>query len=816
MKIFQTPRRDSITLLYHYFHPDDVVSAKLFSDIAEDMAKRGDKVTVITSNRFCHHPDKAVTPYRETYKGCEIIRCYRPGLDQTNTYLRLINVLWMFAGWLWKVFTLPPAEIYLIGSDPQFSQLLFPLIKWIRPKSRIVFWCHDLFPEAAIADREKVLLVFLAKTLKRMIKPCYKYADLVVDIGPCMRKRLDAYETNPAARKTVTPWALVEPDAVPDFESGKSRIYGQAELVLLYSGNMGKAHDFELFIELARKTATINPRILFAFGCRGKRFGELKAALKAGDVNITLLPFAEESELKERLSASDIHMVSLREKWAGVVVPSKFFGSLAVGRPALYTGPADSTIAKLIRKHNLGWILTRDNLSEIAGKLVDLAKNKAGLSAWQQNAFDAYQNHFSKRIMLDAWADLLARPAEKPIPAPRPLPIPVLVPAGPKLRVLHVFKTYLPDSFGGVEQVIYQLASSTTRMGVDNTVLCISKGQESTIDYTPEARVVRCPTHFEKASTPISFTIFHEYSRCIKEADVVHYHFPYPVQDLLHLMYGGKKPSLVTYHSDIIRQKNLKKLYKPLMQRFLAAVDVIVATSENYFHTSDVLKRYEHKVRVIPLGIDEDCYPQVDEANRQSWRERVGEGFFLFIGVLRYYKGLTYLLKAVKDRPNHRIVIAGGGPMEAELKAEAQALGLSNIEFVGWISELDKVSLLSLCSAVVFPSHLRAEAFGVTLLEGAMFGKALLSTEIGTGTSYVNLHNVTGLTTPPADPDAIRAALDRFAADPEQTKQFGVNAQERYRRLFTAESMTRDYYAIYTELAARGAKGERPTAVDAA
>src|SRR5690606_1882198 len=113
----------------------------------------------------------------------------------------------------------------------------------------------------------------------------------------------------------------------------------------------------------------------------------------------------------------------------------------------------------------------------------------------------------------------------------------------------------------------------------------------------------------------------------------------------------------------------------------------------------------------------------------------------------------------------YRIVIAGSGPIEGELKRQAAELNLRNVHFLGHVSDREKVALFKLSRAVVFPSYLRSEAFGVTLLEGAMFGRPLISTEIGSGTSHVNIHGETGLVVPPGSPKALRAGMDRLYED---------------------------------------------------
>lgn len=304
---------------------------------------------------------------------------------------------------------------------------------------------------------------------------------------------------------------------------------------------------------------------------------------------------------------------------------------------------------------------------------------------------------------------------------------------------------------------------------------------------------------FQFASTGFSYSVFKQFREMAAEADVVNYHFPWPFMDLVHFMSGMNKPCVATYHSDIIRQRHLLKLYRPLMNRFLHSVDRIVAASPNYLHTSDVLQQFPDKTRVIPYGLDKAGYPQPDAERMAQWRQRLGGRFFLFVGVMRYYKGLHILLDALKD-VDYPVVIVGAGPLEAELHAQAAALGLRNLHFLGRLGDEDKVALLQLSYAIVFPSHLRSEAFGISLLEGAMYGKPMISSEIGTGTSYINIHGETGLVVPPSDPLAFRAAMRQLWNNPEQAAQMGLKAEARYRQLFTADQMGQRWSELYQEL----------------
>ncbi len=367
------------------------------------------------------------------------------------------------------------------------------------------------------------------------------------------------------------------------------------------------------------------------------------------------------------------------------------------------------------------------------------------------------------------------------------------------MKVLHFYRTYYPDSFGGVEQVIRQMVAGSARLGIDAEILTLTRDKQN-LEIEYEGRPVhRAPLDLEIASAGFSWSALTRFKQLAAKADVIHYHFPWPFMDIAHFACGIQKPSVVTYHSDIVRQKYLLKLYQPLQNKFLNRVDRIVATSPNYLATSPTLAKYRDKTEIITYGLDRSIYPQAADEDLRKWRARFPQPFFLFVGMLRYYKGLHVLLEAAAGT-QIPIVILGDGPVEQELKRQAQALNLQHVHFLGALPETDKVALLSLCYALAFPSHLRSEAFGITLLEAAMFGKPMISCEIGTGTSYVNLDQYTGIVAPANDALAFRAAMQDLLASPEKAARMGQNATARYEELFTAERMAARYQNLYQQL----------------
>ena len=372
------------------------------------------------------------------------------------------------------------------------------------------------------------------------------------------------------------------------------------------------------------------------------------------------------------------------------------------------------------------------------------------------------------------------------------------------MKVLHFYRTYYPDTQGGLEEAIRQICLSTASLGTENRVLTLQRKLGKATVEREEATVYRSPRHLSIRSCDISFSILPQYRELLDWCDVVHYHFPWPFADLLELIAGGNKPYIVTYHSDIVRQKVLGRYYRPLMNRFLGNAARVVATSQNYFVSSPVLSQYSDKIEVIPLGINEDSYPTSASAAVDTVRVEYGEDFFLFVGVFRYYKGLHILLEAIKGA-SYKVIIAGSGPVEEELKTQARALHLDNVVFPGHISDQEKFALLKLARGVVFPSYLRSEAFGMTLVEGAMMGKPLISTEVGTGTSHVNIDKETGLVVSPGSIKELREAMDYLHYNPQDAENMGANARLRFENYFTGDIIGEQYVQLYQQVVAESA-----------
>ena len=394
--------KPTVYVLYHFFYPDNVVSAEHKKELAQGLVARGWNVTVLTSNRFCRDQEHEIQCLDEQWDGMRIIRVHRKQYNQSSTIGRLRNSFAMQHGWLRLLKTLPEPDVLILGTDPQFSQFLFPSLRKLMPRTKLALWGFDLYPDILEAMGSP-FIVAGAKAMRLLMKRVYKPVDLLADIGPCMRKRLDRYAPE-ARRETLVPWALVELDKPETPEQHiREELFGDAKLGILYSGTIGQAHAFEKFIELARRLRAADASVAFCFAGRGNRYAELQAMVAPEDSNIHFADFCPLEDLEQRLIAADLHMISLRAGWEGTVVPSKFFGALATGKPVMYDGSPESDIGIWMDEFDLGIVLANNNLEEAAQRLIRVAENKEGLLEWQQKALNVYQEQFSREHVLDQW-----------------------------------------------------------------------------------------------------------------------------------------------------------------------------------------------------------------------------------------------------------------------------------------------------------------------------------------------------------------------------------------------------------------------------
>lgn len=363
------------------------------------------------------------------------------------------------------------------------------------------------------------------------------------------------------------------------------------------------------------------------------------------------------------------------------------------------------------------------------------------------------------------------------------------------MRVLQVNKLYYPH-VGGVEQVVRSL-SIGLKKNVDVKVLVANTSPRTIFEKIDGIEVVKIFSLGMLRSAPISPT-FGLWLRRL-QSDIYHFHVPNPSGELGYLLARPPGKMVVTYHSDVVRQKFFLNFYGPLLKKFLSSADLIMATSPNMIENSPYLEPFREKCVSVPLGVSPEQFALTEDVRKRASkiREMHGAPIVLFLGRFIYYKGIEFLIEAMRD-VDAVLILAGSGPLESELKVTVEKTGLSSkVEFVGQPDDLELPAYYHACDIFVLPSIVGSEAFGIVQVEAQMCGKPVISTDLPTGVPYVNRDGETGLIVPPRDSASLARAINRLLGDGGLRQKMGSAGRDRALREFTRDRMARtvlDYY----------------------
>lgn len=371
------------------------------------------------------------------------------------------------------------------------------------------------------------------------------------------------------------------------------------------------------------------------------------------------------------------------------------------------------------------------------------------------------------------------------------------------MKVLQLSKFY-PPVMGGIEAVAWELTEGLNRLGVPTEVLCSAQQRHSVREVAPAGyAVVRAAALGMLLSTSIAPPMLPLLRRMSAGADVVHLHMPDPMAAAAFWAVRPRAKLVVHWHSDVVRQRRALRLYEPLQNWLLRRADAIIATSRPYAEASAALAPWRAKVEVIPIGIS-DHRPRVSAARVEALRTRYGGRRIVFaLGRMTYYKGFDVLIDAARRLVDDCVVLIGGeGDLLAGCRERVAALGLEGkVHLLGHVSPGELPTHLAACDVFCMPSTVRAEAYGVAMVEAMAMGRPIVATDIaGSGVPWVNVHGRTGLNVPVRDPAALTDALHALLADEALRRRMGEAARRRYENEFSAELMTRRVLQLYRRL----------------
>ena len=366
------------------------------------------------------------------------------------------------------------------------------------------------------------------------------------------------------------------------------------------------------------------------------------------------------------------------------------------------------------------------------------------------------------------------------------------------MKILHLYKDYHPV-LGGIENYIKALAEAQAAAGHQVTVLVCDPGQKTRLETMNGVNIIKASRLFTAASMPFSLSQPLQLLR--QKPDIAHLHAPYPLGEFSNWLLGRAQATVITYHSDIVRPSQQKwlRLYGPILRRVLRKANRIIPTSPPYIKSSAWLRPVRDRCTPIPIGIDVGRF-----APEQPLRRNADAVFrLLCVGLLRYYKGLDTLIEALPHIPNTHLTIVGSGPMEAEWKTLAASRNLmGRITFAGAVSDDDLSAYYHRADLFVLPANARSEAFGMVLVEAMAAGRPCVTTELGTGTSWIVQHGQTGLVVPPGHPPALAEAINTLRSDEALRCRLAEASLARARAEFAHPVMVNRIMQVYDEVMA--------------
>lgn len=369
------------------------------------------------------------------------------------------------------------------------------------------------------------------------------------------------------------------------------------------------------------------------------------------------------------------------------------------------------------------------------------------------------------------------------------------------MKVLQLGKFY--PIKGGVEKVMYDLTTGLSQMGCRCDMLCAACDKDEIGEkQLNERSKLMCERSFAKIkATMMSPSMIFRMWKIKDEYDIVHVHHPDPMACLALRLSGFKGKVALHWHSDIIKQKKLLKLYKPLQSWLINRSDIIIGTTPVYLESSPWLKDVQDKTVCLPIGVPP---LDVDVKGAADLREQYKEKKIIFsLGRLVPYKGYKYLVDSARYLDDsYVVIIGGGGPLMESLQEQIEKSGLQDkVKLLGRLSDREVSAYFGACDLFCMSSVYATEAFGIVQIEAMSAGKPVVATKIpGSGVSWVNAHKESGINVEPKDSEALAGAFKRILECENTYNTYSEQASQRYWNMFTKTKMIENCIEIYKNL----------------
>jgi glycosyltransferase involved in cell wall biosynthesis len=372
------------------------------------------------------------------------------------------------------------------------------------------------------------------------------------------------------------------------------------------------------------------------------------------------------------------------------------------------------------------------------------------------------------------------------------------------LKILQLGKFY-PPSTGGIETVMYDITEVLNNSDdIICDVLCSNKDFTYKENFINNYKVMRTKTLGVYFSTSITFQIIFKLKKIITQYDIIHIHLPDPMANLALLCVNTDKQKIILHwHSDIIKQKYLLKLYEPLQNWMMKKADKIIATTPKYIEESKYLQKYKEKCVSIPIGIDENKLISNSSKVKELKEIYKNKKIIFSLGRLVYYKGFEYLIKSSEYLDDNYIILIGGsGHLKEQLKNIINYNQLQGkVKLLGRVEDDELGSYYDACDIFCLPSIIKTEAFGIVQIEAMSFTKPIVTTKIdGSGVDWVNEHKVSGINVDIKNPEALAKAFRAVLGDENKYNKYCQNARTRFENLFLRKKMVNSIIDLYKEV----------------
>jgi glycosyltransferase involved in cell wall biosynthesis len=374
-----------IILLNQFYAPDGAATAQMLGDLGAGLAAAGHEVMAVCSNRSYANPHH-VYRREETIEGVRVHRVRSTPFGRSSRIGRLVDYFIFLSGAVWRLLFGPRADIVVVLTTPPMIAYAALLVRRIR-RFKVVFWSMDVYPDVAFAleaiRKGSVSGGLLAGISHRTLRA----ADVTVALGESMAERL---RLGGATRiEVIHNWADERAITPRDWRDSAGRF------IILYSGNLGLAHEFDTVIDAARRLEGTMPEVIFKFIGGGPRYRDVRTA--AGTLaNVEFHDYVDRSRLGETLSAADVHLITLRSNVAGLLVPSKIYGILAAGRPTIYVGPDEGEVADIVREGNCGVRVANGDVEKLIEAVRDYARDPIRREREGRNARAIFERRFTR------------------------------------------------------------------------------------------------------------------------------------------------------------------------------------------------------------------------------------------------------------------------------------------------------------------------------------------------------------------------------------------------------------------------------------